>query len=85
MRHAGDLERDLVQVPLVSRAGQPAPDPIGEVLAELARPLAHSLIADEDAAGGEHVLDHAQAQRKAEMEPDGVALGERASLVSSGS
>src|SRR5687768_6454632 len=30
-------------------------------------------MADEDAAGGEHLLDHAQAEREAEVEPDHVA------------
>src|SRR3954447_4523161 len=58
---------------LVARTGQPAPDLVGEVLPELARPLAHGLVAHIDAAGGQHLFDHAQAQRKAEIEPDGVA------------
>jgi hypothetical protein len=30
-------------------------------------------MADLDASGGEHLLDHAQAQGKSEIEPDGVA------------
>src|SRR5215213_9818791 len=60
-------------MPLVARTGQPAPDLVGEGLAELARPLAHGLVAHLDAAGGQHLFDHAQAQGKAEVEPDGVA------------
>src|SRR3954468_12317733 len=60
-------------MPLVARTGQPTPDLVGEGLAELARPLAHGLMAHVDAAGGQHLCDHAQAQRKAEVEPDGVA------------
>src|SRR3982751_4020252 len=58
---------------LVARTGQPTPDLVGEVLTELARPLAHRLMAHVDAAGGQHLFHHAQAQRKAEVEPNGVA------------
>src|SRR3954447_18280213 len=58
---------------LVSRTGQPAPDLVGEGLPELARPLAHGLVAHDDAAGRQHLFHHAQAQRKAEVEPYGVA------------
>src|SRR5215213_619840 len=45
---ASNLHLDLVQVPLVSGTGQPASDLVGEGLAELARPLAHGLVADRD-------------------------------------
>jgi hypothetical protein len=38
MRHTVDLENDLIQVPLVTSARQPAADLIGESLAELAVP-----------------------------------------------
>ena len=37
---------------------------VGEVLAELERRLPYGLVADDDAAGGQHLLDHAQAERK---------------------
>src|SRR4051794_20007135 len=70
---AGDPDLDLVRVPLVARTGQPAADLVREALAELAGPLPHGLVADRDAAGGQQLLDHAQAQREAEVEPDGVA------------
>jgi len=43
---------DLVQLPFVTSLREPAPDPIGELPAELERPLPHGLMADEDAAGG---------------------------------
>ena len=39
-------------MPLVARARQPTADLIGEVLAELARPLSNGLMADDDAARG---------------------------------
>jgi len=47
---AGDLENDLIQMPFIARARQPTTDLIGEVLAELARPLPHGLVADDDTA-----------------------------------
>src|SRR5215217_8242524 len=68
---AGDLHLDLVQVPLVSGTGEPAPDLVGEALAELARPLAHGLVAHDDAAGRQHLFHHAQAQREPEVQPNG--------------
>src|SRR5215212_844344 len=70
---AGDFDGDLVQMPFVSGTGQTPPDPVGEVLAELARPLPHALMADDDAASGQHLLDHAQAEREAEIQPNRVA------------
>src|SRR3954462_11807469 len=57
----------------VSGAAQSPPDLIGEVLAELQRPLPHTLVADNDAARGQHLLDHAQAEREAKIQPDRVA------------
>jgi hypothetical protein len=42
-------------------------------LPELQRPLPHRLVADQDAAGGEHLLDHAQAKREPEVQPNRVA------------
>src|SRR3954451_5054733 len=70
---AGDHQAHFVEVPFVSRTGQPTPDLVGEALAELARPLAHGLVAHVNAAGGQHLFHHAQAQREPEVEPHGVA------------
>src|SRR5689334_24248101 len=70
---AGDLDRNLIEMPFVSGRGQTPPDPIGEVLAELQRPLAYGLVTDDDAACRQHLLDHAQAEGEAKVEPDGVA------------
>src|SRR4051794_9946227 len=69
---ARDLDLDLVEVPLVAGTGQPPADLVREALAELERPLAHGLVADRDAAGGEQLLDHPQGEREAEVEPDRV-------------
>ena len=71
--HPGVPDGDLVEVPLVFGVGQPAADPVGEGLAELERPLPHGLVADHDAPCRQHLLDHAQAEREAEIEPDRVA------------
>src|SRR3954469_5145975 len=46
-----DHQAHFVEVPLVTRTGQPAPDLVGEVLPELARPLPYGLMAQVDAAG----------------------------------
>jgi hypothetical protein len=56
---AGNFNGNLVKVLFVSGAGQPPSDPVGERLAELQGPLPHSLVADDDAARGQHLLDHA--------------------------
>src|SRR3954453_19909120 len=73
MLRSPDHQAHFVEVPFISHAGQPAPDLVGEALPELAGPLPHGLMAHVDAAGRQHLFDHAQAERKAEVEPDGVA------------
>jgi hypothetical protein len=82
MLHAGNLERDLIKMPFVANPGKAAPDLIGEPLAELARPLPHGFMADDDAPRGQQLLHHAQPKREAEVEPDGMAddLGREAIL-----
>src|ERR687890_1972451 len=69
---ACNADRDLVQMPLVSGCRQTPADLGGKALAELQRPLPHCLVADQDAAGGEHLLDHAQAQGEPEVQPHGM-------------
>src|SRR5689334_15850122 len=60
-------------MPLVANPGQAATDLIGEALAELARPLSHGFVADDDAARRQQLLHHAQPERKAKIQPHGVA------------
>ncbi|OHZ43573.1 hypothetical protein BBL07_03075 [Agrobacterium vitis] len=40
--------------------------------AELLRPEPHGLVRDDEATGSQHILDHPQAQRKPEIEPNGM-------------
>jgi hypothetical protein len=42
-------------------------------LAKLQAPLPHGLVTNEDAAGRQHLLDHAQAEGKTEIQPHGMA------------
>jgi hypothetical protein len=78
--YTGNLHHNLVQVPFISHTRQPATDLVGECLAELEAPLPYGFMADDDAAGGEDFIDVAQAEWKAEIEPDGMAddLGRKA-------
>jgi hypothetical protein len=78
--HPGNFHRDLVEVPFIASPRQPATDLVGEGLAELETPLPYSLMADRDATGGEDLIDVAQAEWKAKIEPDGMVddLGRKA-------
>ena len=73
MLHPGNFGRDLMKMPFVANPGKAATDLIGEPLAEFACPLPHGFVADDDAAGGQQLLHHAQPEREAEVEPDGMA------------
>src|ERR687898_2484511 len=68
---ASDLEHDLIEMPFVAGPGQPPADDVGELLLEA--PLPDRLVADLDAAEGQHLLDHPKAQRESEVQPDRVA------------
>jgi hypothetical protein len=71
--HTGDLEHDLVQMPFVADAREPATDPVGELLAKFARPLQHRFVANDNAAGGQQLLNYTQPEREPEIQPDCVA------------
>ena len=70
---ARDIDRDLIEVPFVTRGRKTPADLVRKTLAKLQRPLPHRLMADHDASGGEHLLDHPQAQGEAEVQPDSMA------------
>src|SRR3954471_3574921 len=63
---AGDHQAHFVEVPFLAPTGQLAADLVGETLVELARPLPHGLVTDENAAGRQLLVHHAKAQRKPE-------------------
>src|SRR4051812_45795208 len=70
---AGDGDDDLIQMPFIAAAwGTPA-DAVGELPAEFQAPLPDRLVGHRDAACCQHLLNHAQAQREAEIEPHRVA------------
>src|SRR4051794_20735192 len=69
----GDLEHHLIEMPFVARPGQPSADDVGELLAKLESPLPDRLMADLDAAEGQHLLDHPKAQRESKVQPHRVA------------
>ncbi len=70
---AGDADHNLIKMPFVTGCRKTSPDLVGEALAELQGPLPHRLMADQDTSGGQHFLDHAQAERKPEVKPNGMA------------
>src|SRR3981081_2595784 len=56
-------------MPFVAHPRKAATDLVGKLLAELARPLSDGFVADDDAAGRQQLLPHAQPERKAEISP----------------
>jgi hypothetical protein len=69
----GNRDDDLIEMPSVPGTSSAAADPIGELSAELLGPAPHRLVADLNSAGRQHLFNHAQAERKAEVQPDRVA------------
>ena len=65
--------RTLIEMPFVAGAREPTTNLVSELLAKFARPLAHRFVADDDAAGGQQLLDHTQPKREPKIQPDGVA------------
>jgi hypothetical protein len=70
---AGEADDDLVEVLFVAVARCSPTDVVGEFLAEFEPPLPDRLVRHRDAAGSQHLLDHAQAQREPKIQPDRVA------------
>src|SRR5437868_13963978 len=67
MLYPGNFEHDLVQMPFVANPRKAATDLVGKRLAKLARPLSDGFVADDDAAGRQQFLHHAQPEREAEI------------------
>ena len=70
MLPAVDRNDDFIEMPFVSVARGVSADLVGEVPPEFLRPSPNRFVADDGAARGQKVLDHSQAERKAEIEPD---------------
>ena len=67
---AGNAHDEFVEVPFITQAtGRPTPDLIGIMPSKFLRPVPDRLVGDGDAAGRQHVLDHAQAEWEAEVQP----------------
>src|SRR6202030_1499981 len=69
----GDADDDLIEAPPVATARRALTNAVGEFAAEFKAPLADRLVRHRDAAGGWHLLDHAQAQREPKIQPYRVA------------
>src|ERR1700719_1975143 len=69
----GEADDHLIEVPFVATARRSPTDAVGEFPAEFEAPLPDRLVRHRDAAGGQHLLDHAQAQREPKIQPDRVA------------
>ena len=68
-----DRDEYVIQVPLITRPGTPATELIGVWLAKLATPLAHGFIRDDDAPDEQQFFHVRVAERKANIQPDGMA------------
>jgi hypothetical protein len=67
---AGKGDHHLIEMPAVAGPRSASADEIGIFPAKLLGPTTNRLVTDLNSTGGEHLLDHPQAQWKAEIEPD---------------
>ena len=70
---AADLERYLVQMPLVASSYSSSTQPCGEGGAELRAPLADGFVADDDTAFGKEVLHVTKAEMEPKVQPHSVS------------
>jgi hypothetical protein len=70
---ATDLQRNFVQMPLVACSHSSSTQPCRKCGSELGAPLADGLVADDDPAFREEILNVTQAKMKAKVQPDGVS------------
>jgi len=73
----------LIKMPFVTEVRYTATDYIGVISSELFSPFAHRLVSDKETAISKHIFDHAEAQRKPEIQPDRLCnnLGWKAMAV----
>jgi hypothetical protein len=72
LRLAVDRYHDLIEMPLVAELRGAPTDLAGVDPSECLSPAPHGFIVDDDSAHRQQVLDHPQAERKTDREPDGV-------------
>ena len=72
LRLAVDRDHDLAEMLLVAELRRAPPDLVGVGSSERLRPAPHSFVTDDASARRQQVLDHPQADRKTDREPDGV-------------
>src|SRR6476469_6840431 len=70
---AGEADDDLIEVPFVATARCSPTDPVGEFPAEFEAPSPDRIVRRRNAASGQHLLDHVQAQREPKIQPYRVA------------
>jgi hypothetical protein len=70
---APNRDDDFIQMPFVAACRSPLAQLVGEVFAELLSPAAHSLVGHANSTRREYLLDHTEAERKSEVEPDCIA------------
>jgi hypothetical protein len=69
---AVDRDHHVVEMPLVAELRRAPTDLAGGDPAERLRPAPHGFIVDDDPERCQQVLDHPQAERKANREPDSL-------------
>jgi hypothetical protein len=69
---AVDRNHDLVKMPLVAKPRRTPADFVSDVASEFLGPAPNRFMTDNDAARGQKIFDHPQAERKAEIQPDTV-------------
>src|SRR6476659_6641833 len=70
---SGEADDNLIEVSFGATARRSPTDAVGKFPPEFEAPLPDRLVRHRDAAGGQHLLDHAQAQREPKIQPDRVA------------
>src|ERR1700760_4113410 len=69
----GDADDNLIEMPFIATARRSLTDAVGEFPAEFEAPLPDRLVRHRNAAGGQHLLNHAQAQWEPKIQPYRVA------------
>ena len=80
---APNLDEQLIQMPDVAWSSTPVAELLGEGLPELERPEAHGLVTDNHAPFGEELVDFAETEAKAMIEPHcmGNDFGRKATIL----